>query len=231
MTMKILLVATSHSVLGESDRETGVWLEELASPYYVFQKEGCDITIISPEGGEVDIDPTSINEDNITVNAKRFLSDEDAMQALADTQSAVDTNPNNYDAVYFAGGHGTMWDFTDEPVTQLVESFYANNKPVASVCHGVVALVPAMDEQGDPVVKGKTLTCFTDAEERFVGLEDAVPFLLETRLRELGANFIGADNFVENVHVDGCIITGQNPASSKGCAEAVINQLAKAKAA
>nr|WP_298373671.1 type 1 glutamine amidotransferase domain-containing protein [uncultured Halomonas sp.] len=230
--LNILLILTSHSTLSadpaamDADK-TGVWFEELSTPYYALADAGAEVTLVSIDGGEVPIDPRSlkpVGENEASV--ERFLEDPAAMEAMETTQSLVDIDMTEYDAVFLAGGHGTMWDFpASEALASGISGMLENGKPVAAVCHGPAGLVSALNENGEPVVAGRRVTTFTNAEEDAVGLTDAVPFLLETRLRELGATVVVGPNFEPNVVVDGLLITGQNPASAAPTAAALIELL------
>lgn len=222
----ILLVMTNHADMGDTGKPTGVWLDEASHPWKVFTTAGVDVTLASPLGGDVPIDPRSLEA--IDEDGRAFL---DAFAPNSDTTvegtlSLADINPADYNAVFFAGGHGTMWDFPiHENVKKVGETIYANGGVVAAVCHGPAALIQMTTPEGAPLVQGKTIAIFTDDEERAVELEDVVPFLLETKLRELGANIQLAPNFQPNVAVDGRLVTGQNPASATGTAEGVLQAL------
>jgi putative intracellular protease/amidase len=225
---KILLVVTSHGQLGETGEPTGFWLEEVASPYYEFTDRGYEVQLASPQGGEPPMDSKSQQEQWQTESTRRFGNDSQAVQRLKHTWPLPEVDAGNYDGIFLAGGHGTMWDFpTDPHLTKLIETFNREGKIIAAVCHGVAALVPATGEGGKPLVAGKSVTSFTDSEERQVQLEKVVPFLLETRLRELGANFQGGPDFAPRVERDGNLITGQNPASSALAAQTAIAALAE----
>jgi len=224
---RALLVVTSHDTLGETGEQTGLWLEELAAPYYGLVDQGWSVTLASPKGGQAPIDPRSLGADFETEATRRFRADATAMTALAGTVPIADVTADQFDSFFAAGGHGTMWDFPTTPaLTRLVEAFDTAGKPYAAVCHGPVLLVPAQKPDGTPLVQGRKLTAFTDSEEAAVGLTDAVPFLLETRLRALGCHFESAADFQPHVVVDGLLITGQNPASSAAAAEALTRLVA-----
>ena len=228
-THRILFVVTSADRMGTAPDATGSWLEEIAAPYYAFKDARCDITLASPKGGAAPIDAKSLDEENQTPSTRRFEADEKAKQALATTVALSTINPSEYDAIFFAGGHGTMEDFpTSANVKHMVESFYATGKPVSSVCHGPACLVAAKKPNGEPLIKGHRFTCFTDEEETLVGLDKLVPFMLESRLSELGGKASTAAAFSANVVVDKHVITGQNPASAIPVAEAVIYYLRNA---
>jgi len=213
----ILMVVTSHDQIEAGD-PTGLWLEEFAIPYARFLAAGYAVTVASPKGGKAPIDPRSLGED-----AK---PDPEALAALAKTVPLDGLDLDGYVAVFFPGGHGTMFDLPTSAVVQAaVAHFVAEDQPAAFVCHGPAALVGATLPDGSSVVKGRKLTGFTDAEEHAVKLADKMPFMLEARLRELGAEFAGAENWQEHVVVDGNLITGQNPASSGKAAEALLARL------
>lgn len=225
-TNRILLVVTSADTIGNAHEPTGVWLEEIAAPYYTFRDARCEVTIASPRGGATPLDPTSLKDEHQTASTRRFEVDIKAQHALAHTIKLSAVNLTEYDAVFFAGGHGTMTDFpTDASVQQVVENFYRSGRPVASVCHGPACLVNATNARGEPVVKGHRFTCFSDAEETAIGASSYVPFMLETRLRELGGTPQMAEPFKSHMVADRQLITGQNPASSIAVAECVIYQL------
>jgi putative intracellular protease/amidase len=214
-TKRILIVTTSHDQLGDTGNQTGFHLEELTHPFYAFKDAGHTVDIASIKGGEAPIDPGSRKPDGENADsAERFLKDQAAMATIRQTLPIADVNPDSYDAIYLPGGHGTMWDMPDnETLAQLVSTFYQAGKPVASVCHGPAGLVGAKDTTGQPIVAGKRVNSFTDDEERAVELDAVVPFLLETKLRELGAKFEGGDTFTSYAVRDGNLITGQNPLS------------------
>jgi putative intracellular protease/amidase len=229
-TPSILFVVTSADRMGTAPEPTGSWLEEIAAPYYTFRDARCEVTLASPKGGAAPIDPKSNEAENQTASTRRWEADAKAAAALAATTALSSINPADYDAIFFAGGHGTMEDFpTNANVKHMVESFYAAGKPVSSVCHGPACLVAATKPNGEPLVKGHHFTCFSDAEETSIGLEKLVPFMLETRLNEQGGTSSVAAPFKAHVIVDRNLITGQNPASTIPAAEAVIYQL-RAKA-
>jgi putative intracellular protease/amidase len=226
---RVLLVVTSSSTMGSSPTPTGAWLEEVAAPYYAFKDARCSITLASPRGGAMPLDPKGAEEANQTASTRRFEADVKARDGILNTKKLSEINPADYDAVFFAGGHGTMDDFpTDASVKATVEAFFRAGKPVASVCHGPACLVQATDSKGHSVVNGRRFTCFSDAEETAIGAHVHVPFMLETRLSELGGTPVQAGLFESNTVVDGHLITGQNPASSIPVAEALIAQLRKA---
>ena len=224
---RILIVITSHAQLGDTGEKTGFWLEELASPYYVFVDAGAEVTLASIQGGLPPVDPKSDLPDSQTESTRRFLADQKAMGQLRETVAIAHLNASDYDAIFLPGGHGTMWDFpTSADLTRLIESFDQQQKVIAAVCHAPAALVPVKTQAGEPLVNGRLVTGFTNSEEKAVQLEAVVPFLLETRLGELGGNFQAAADFAAHVQQDGNLITGQNPASSGPAAEKVLSLLA-----
>ena len=229
LTHRILFVVTSANRMGTAPDPTGSWLEEIAAPYYAFRDARCQVTIASPKGGAAPIDPKSNEPANQTASTRRFEADATAQAALKATVTLASVNPDNFDAIFFAGGHGTMEDFPVHPtVKRLVEVFYALGKPVSSVCHGPACLVGATKPNGEPLVKGHRFTCFTNQEEIIVGLDKQVPFLLESRLTQQGGKAACTVPFAANVVVDEHLITGQNPVSAIPTAEAVIHKLRSA---
>ncbi|MFZ4540464.1 MAG: type 1 glutamine amidotransferase domain-containing protein [Rickettsiales bacterium] len=225
-TQRILFVVTSATRMGTAPDATGSWLEEIAAPYYAFTDARCEVTLASPKGGAAPIDPKSNTLEYQTASTRRFEADVKAQAALNTSTKLSEVKAQDYDAIFFAGGHGTMEDFpSDASVKSLIEAFYAARKPVSAVCHGPACLVNALKPNGEPMVKGHKFTCFTDAEETTVGMDKLVPFMLETRLADQGGFAVCELPFALNVVVDGQLITGQNPASAIPVAEAVINQL------
>ena len=228
--IKVLFVTTSHDKMGDTNYRTGVWLEELAAPYYVFTEAGFGLTIASPDGGPVPLDPKSESIIVATQRTKRFLKDEEAMNFLSNSIPLGEVEAEDFDAVFLPGGHGPMWDIADnKTVRKLLEAFNNANKPIASVCHGVVGLLALQDDNGELLIKGKQLTAFSNSEEESAGLAKVVPFLLESRLISLGAIYSKESNYTSHVVTDGNIITGQNPASSEGVAKKIVALLKEAK--
>ncbi|MDJ0600098.1 MAG: type 1 glutamine amidotransferase domain-containing protein [Crocosphaera sp.] len=226
MTKKILLVITSHDKLGQTGQKTGFWLEEAVNPYYRFVDAGFDVTLSSPEGGEPPMDDRSVQEESQTEDTRRFFKDETAQQQFKTTVPLTEIKAEDYDAIFLPGGHGPMWDLCqDQQLANLLEAFDRAEKIIAAVCHGPAGLILAKKADGTPLVAGKKVTSFTNSEETTVGLHEVVPFLLESKLCELGAEFVKTDDFQEKVVQDGNLITGQNPASSGAVAEAVITSL------
>lgn len=227
MSQRILMIVTSHARLGDSGKPTGIWAEELAVPYYTLRDAGVQVEIASPAGGAAPLDPASLKPvgQNPPV-IERFLADESAQRALAHTRVAADVDMAGFDALFFPGGHGTMWDLPhDAGVTRAAEQAFAAGKPIASVCHGAAGLVSARRADGRSIVEGLRVNSFTDAEEAEVGLTQVVPFALEQRLRELGARFEGAPNWQPFAVRDGLLITGQNPQSSALVAQQLLRAL------
>jgi putative intracellular protease/amidase len=226
--VKILMVLTSHDQLGNTGRETGFWLEEFAAPYYVLKDAGATITSASPDGGQPPIDPKSDLPENQTAATRRFRTDPAAQAELANTKKLVSVSAADFDAVFYPGGHGPMWDMPDNATSiALIEDFVKADKPVAAVCHAPVALINVRGKDGDYLIRGKRVTGFTDTEEEAVGLTSVVPFLLEDQLRERGGLFSKGPNWSSHIEVDGKLITGQNPASSEAGAKALLEMLRK----
>ncbi len=226
-SLLILIIVTSHAMMGGTDEKTGVWLEELTTPYYAFKDAGYDVEIITVSGGDVPIDPRSLSAEDKPDSVVRYMNDEVFKAAFKGTKSASEIKDlSKYAAVFFPGGHGTMWDYPNNDVLSgLINSAISADKPVAAVCHGPAVFVGVVDEAGVPIVKGRKISAFTNAEEDAVGLSDAVPFMLETKLKELGAEIVKTENFQPIAVEDGHIISGQNPASSGLVAELVLKNL------
>jgi putative intracellular protease/amidase len=227
--MKILMVITSHDQLGNTGRKTGFWLEEFAAPYFVFRDAGVELTLASPKGGQPPLDPKSDLPENQTSAMTRFKKDEAAQQALANTLKLEEVKAEDFDTVFYPGGHGPMWDLAEDPVSiALLESFYNSGKPIALVCHSP-GVLRHVSYKGEPLVKGKHVTGFTNGEEEEVNLTKVVPFLVEDELLRLGAIFEKVRNWVPFSIVDGRLITGQNPASSTSAAQKLLSVLAAEK--
>ncbi|MGQ4277415.1 type 1 glutamine amidotransferase domain-containing protein [Pseudidiomarina sp. E22-M8] len=225
--MKILMVLTSHDKLGDSGHKTGFWAEEFAAPYYAFKDAGAEVAVATPMGGQPPIDPNSEQADAQTTATVRLFEDRDALDQLATSLKLTEVNPDDFDAVFYPGGHGPLWDLVnDELSLQLIEKFWRQGKPVSAVCHAPAVLVNAKDQQGETLVKGRKVSGFTNSEEAGVGLTEVVPFLLEDRLIELGADYQKGDDWQSFVVVDGQLITGQNPASSEAVARELLKKLA-----
>ena len=229
--MKILMVLTSHDQLGNTGRKTGFWLEEFAAPYFVFRDAGVQLTLASPNGGQPPIDPKSDLPENQTPAMTRFKKDPAAQKALAYTVKLGDVKADDFDTVFYPGGHGPMWDLAESPVSiALIESFYNSGKPIALVCHSP-GVLRHVTYKGEPLVKGKRVTGFTNEEEEEVQLTKVVPFLVEDELKRLGAIFEKVPNWQPFSIVDGRLVTGQNPASSTSAAQALLKLFAGGKAA
>lgn len=226
MKIKILMVLTSHSKLGSTSEKTGFWVEEFASPYYVLADAGAEITIASPYGGQPPVDPKSELKDAQTPSTLRFYKDDIAIDKVARSVKLREIKYEDYDAVFYLGGHGPLWDLANDANSiKLIENFYNNQKPIAFVCHSPAALINVKAENGEPLVKGKHLTSFSNSEEDAVKLTKIVPFLLEDKLKELGAHYTKNNNWDSYVQQDGLLITGQNPASSEGVANLLLKTL------
>lgn len=228
--MKILIVLTSHALLGNTGEKTGFWIEEFATPYYYLVDNGAKVTLASPEGGQPPIDPTSDKPENQTESTKRFKNDEALQKKLSKTLKLSEISAKEYDAVFYPGGHGPLWDLAESEVSaNLIESFYNADKPVAFVCHAPAALKNVKNVSGEPLVKGKKVTGFTNSEEELVGLTDVVPFLVEDMLKENGGIYSKSNDFEAYALEDGLLITGQNPASSQKVAELLLTKLESKK--
>lgn len=224
--MKILMILTSHDQLGDTGKKTGFWLEEFTTPYYVFKDAGADITLASPKGGQPPLDPKSDDPSQHTESTRRFEADSAAQAAFANTTPLASITPDEYDAVFYPGGHGPLWDLAEDPDSiAVIETLYAAGKPVSAVCHGPAVLRHAKTSDGTPLVSGKSVTGFSNAEEEAVELTDIVPFLIEDELKAKGGNYSKGENWQSYTCTDGHLITGQNPASSAAAAEAVLNVL------
>ena len=226
MGKNILVVLTSHDRLGETGHQTGFWLEELATPYYVFKDAGAVVTLASPDGGNPPLDPKSDDVSAETPATIRFKADTVANEQLANTAKLQDVDASNFDAVFYPGGHGPLWDLIDNKQSiKLIEAFWTQGKPVSAVCHAPIALVNAKDENGEFIVKGREVTGFTNEEEEAVGLTNIVPQLVEDVMIERGANYSKKESWASFACKDGNLITGQNPASSEAVAELLLKAL------
>ncbi len=226
--MNVLFVLTSHSELGDTGEKTGFWIEEFAAPYYALTDAGATITLASPKGGQPPIDPKSAEPSNQTEATHRFDQDEALQQLLANTSKLSDVKADDFDAVFYPGGHGPMWDLNqDQNSIQLIQNFWKAGKPVAAVCHAPAVLLNVTDEQGAPLVNGKKVTGFTNTEEEAVQLTDVVPYLLEDELKRKGGHYSKSSDWASYVVTDGMLITGQNPASSEEAARTLIGLLKK----
>jgi len=228
--MKILIVLTSHSDLGNSGQKTGFWIEEFAAPYYVLADSGAELTIASPKGGQPPVDPKSESPEAQTPATERFYRDIEAIDKVAHSVMLSEVNQEDYDAVFYPGGHGPLWDLAnDEHSIHLIEDFYNHQKPIAFVCHAPAALLKVKAKNGEPLVKDKEVTGFSNTEEEAVNLTQIVPYLLEDELMKLGAKYIKGDNWGSFVKKDGLLITGQNPASSAEAARLLLSTIIEKK--
>ncbi len=227
--MKILMILTSHAELGDTGKKTGFWLEEFAAPYYVFKDAGAQIVLATPLGGEPPLDPKSDLPDAQTEATRRFKTDRAAQDALAQTLRLAEVRAADFDGVFYPGGHGPLWDLASDPNSiALIEGFLSAGKPVAAVCHAPGVLRSVKTAAGEPVVKGRNLTGFSDSEEKAAGLTEVVPFLVEDVLKALGAHYSKAQDWQAHVVTDGLLITGQNPASSEAAARTLLQALEQA---
>ncbi len=220
-TPNVLIVLTSNDKLGDTGNKTGYWLEEFASPYYTIRDAGANVEIVSVLGGKPPVDPGSTAEQWLTEDTEKLEKDEAAQAQLASTKSIEEVKASDYDGIFFPGGHGPLWDFPgNATLANLIEDFDRQDKPIGSVCHGTVALVDVKNTDGTPIVKGKKISAFTNTEEEGVQLTNVVPFLLEDKFKELGANYERGDDFTSFTVTDGNLVTGQNPQSSVATAKA-----------
>lgn len=224
--MKILVVLTSHDQLGNTCKKTGFWLEEFAAPYYAFKDAGTDITLASPRGGQPPLDPKSDDPSAQTDATRRFKADKAAQALLANTHKLQDMKAGDFDAVFYPGGHGPLWDLAEDADSiALIQSTLAAGKPVAAVCHAPGVLRHVKSADGQPLVQGKSVTGFTNSEEEAVGLTGIVPFLVEDMLKNNGGHYSKSGDWQPHVVSDGLLITGQNPASSEPVAQALLKML------
>ena len=220
---KILMVLTSHDKLGDTGKKTGFWLEEFAAPYYVFIDAGIEVTLASPLGGQPPLDPKSDDESSQTKFTHRFKADSSAQHALATTLQLSKMSASDFDAVFYPGGHGPLWDLAEDTSSiHLIETMFAQGKPVAVVCHAPGVLRHVKTPEGNPLVHGKLVTGFSNTEEQAAGLTDVVPFLVEDMLKENGGNYSKGEDWQAYVKSDGLLVTGQNPASSEEAAKALL---------
>ena len=224
--MNVLMVLTSHDQLGNTGKKTGFWLEEFAAPYYVLKDAGATVTLASPRGGQPPLDPKSDAPDSQTDATRRFKKDPAAQAELASTKKLAEVSAAEFDAVFYPGGHGPLWDLAnDKSSVALIEAMQAAGKPVAAVCHAPAVLRDAKGPDGKPLVAGKKVTGFTNTEEEASGLTAVVPFLVEDMLKGKGGQYSKAGDWQPHVLTDGILITGQNPASSEGAAQALLKLL------
>ena len=223
---KVLFVLTSHDELGNTGHKTGFWIEEFAAPYYKLLDKGINITLASPKGGQPPVDPKSDTPESSTPATERFKKDAETQKKLAHTLMLADIKESDYDAIFYPGGHGPLWDLSeDKNSIKLIETFYSHNKPVAAVCHAPAIFLHAKNKEGEPLVKGKKVTGFSNEEEEAVQLSKVVPFLVEDMLKENGGDYSKLSNWQPYAIQDGLLITGQNPASSELVAEKLLEIL------
>ncbi|MCK0189200.1 type 1 glutamine amidotransferase domain-containing protein [Arenibacter sp. F20364] len=224
--MKILFVLTSHDKLGDTGKKTGFWIEEFANPYYTLLDKGADITLVTPKGGVAPIDPSSDTPETSTRDTERFKNDAVAQDKIKNTLALSKIDPSDYDAVFYPGGHGPLWDLANDTTSiALIETFNRQKKPIGFVCHAPAALKGVKNEDGSPLVKGKKVTGFTNTEEAAVQLTNVVPFLVEDMLKEKGGTYSKETDWAAYAIQDGNLITGQNPASSELVAEKLLASL------
>ena len=224
--MRMLMVLTSHDTLGDTGKKTGFWLEEFAAPYYVFKDAGAEITLASPKGGQPPLDPSSDTEDAQTDATRRFKGDEAAQRDLAHTAVLSTVSADGFDAIFYPGGHGPMWDLSEDADSiKLLERFFSSDRPIGAVCHAPAAFKHPKAADGKPLVSGKTVTGFTNTEEEGVGLTEVVPFLIEDMLKANGGNYEKGADWASFVVTDGKLVTGQNPASSGDAARKLLDLL------
>jgi putative intracellular protease/amidase len=224
--MNILMVLTSHDRLGNTGKATGFWLEEFAAPYYTFKDAGVTLTMASPAGGQPPLDPKSNEPDSQTPATERFHADKNAQEALAHTLPLAQVREADFDAVFYPGGHGPLWDLAESAASiALIQAFNRANKPTSFVCHAPGVLRNVKAEDGSPLVKGRNVTGFSNSEEAAVQLTDVVPFLIEDEFKRLGAHYSKGPDWQSHVVTDGLLVTGQNPASSEDAAEALLGLL------
>ena len=227
--MKILMILTSHDQLGDTGKKTGFWLEEFAAPYYVFKDAGAEIVLASPKGGQPPLDPKSDDADAQTDDTQRFKKDTAAIDALAHTMKLAEVSGDEFDAVFYPGGHGPLWDLAEDAHSiKLIESMAAAGKTVSAVCHAPAVFRHTKSADGSPLVKGKQVTGFTNSEEAAVQLTQVVPFLVQDMLEANGGLYQKGPDWQSFIVTDGKLITGQNPASSAAAAHAVVAQLQSA---
>ena len=224
--MNILMVLTSHDQLGDTGKKTGFWLEEFAAPDYAFKDAGAQITLASPKGGQPPLDPSSDTDDAQTDDTRRFKADKAAQERLANTEVLSSVSADGFDAIFYPGGHGPLWDLAeDKDSVALIERFAADDRPVGAVCHAPAVFRHTKGADGKPLVSGKKVTGFTNTEEEGVGLTDVVPFLVEDMLVAKGGEYRKGDDWSSFVVVDGKLVTGQNPASSAEAARQLLGLL------
>jgi putative intracellular protease/amidase len=224
--MSILMVLTSNDRLGDTGKKTGLWLEEFTTPYYIFRDEGVKVVLASPKGGRPPIDPRSEEPQAQTDSTRRFFKDKEALHAFENSAQLSTIRPDDYDAVFYPGGHGPLWDLAEDAHSiKIIEALFAAGKPVGAVCHGPAAFRHTKGPDGAPLVQGKAVTGFSNSEEAAVGLTEVVPFLVEDMLKQHGAHYSKGDNWQPYVRIDENLVTGQNPKSSEGVAWLFLDKL------
>jgi putative intracellular protease/amidase len=224
--MSILMVLTSNDRLGDTGKKTGLWLEEFATPYYIFRDEGVKVVLASPKGGRPPVDPRSEEPQAQTDSTRRFFKDKEALHAFENTAQLSTIRPHDYGAVFYPGGHGPLWDLAEDAHSiKIIEALFAAGKPVGAVCHGPAAFRHTKGPNGTPLVQGKAVTGFSNSEEAAVGLTKAAPFLVEDMLKQHGAHYSKGDNWQPYVRIDENLVTGQNPKSSEGAAWLFLDKL------
>lgn len=228
--MKILIVLTSYSKLGNTNEKTGFWIEEFATPYYIFKEAGAQITLATPNGGQPPIDPKSDTPENQTPATVKYKNDKSLLKLMANTLRLEDVSEKNFDALFYPGGHGPLWDLaTNKNSIQLIEDFWDAKKPIATVCHAPSVLLNVKNEDGNFMISGKNVTGFSNTEEKAVQLDKIVPFLLEDELKNKGGIYTKKEDWQSYAVKDGLLITGQNPASSEAVAQELLSLLASTK--
>ena len=224
---KILILTTSHNKMGDTGHPTGSWVEEVAAPYYILADAGISVTIASIAGGIVPFDPNSQKPDAVKAEAaQRFIKDEAVQAALQATSALAALKPDDFDGIFLPGGHGVMWDLPENKIlADWLKKYDSDGKIIAAVCHGPAGLTGALGADGKPLVAGRRVTGFTNAEEKAVGLDHVVPFLLQSKLRELGGVFESGGDWQPHAVRDGNLITGQNPMSSELVGENILQAL------
>ncbi|ART80486.1 type 1 glutamine amidotransferase domain-containing protein [Oceanisphaera avium] len=224
--MKILMIMTSHAKLGDTGKDTGLWLEEFAAPYYVFKDAGAKLTLATPKGGRPPVDPNSLGPDALTPATERLAQDAAANAEFSNTLALNSVSANDFDGIFYPGGHGPLWDLANNPDSaRLISQMLSQHKPVAAVCHGPGVFRQVNNAQGQSWVLGKRVTGFSNSEEAAAGLTEVVPFLVEDMLKEQGGHYYKSDDWQPHVETDGLLITGQNPASSAATAQALLDKL------
>ena len=226
LVMKILMILTSHEDFGTSGRKTGFWMEEFAAPFYRFKEAGAEITLASPLGGQPPVDANSLGDDFQSDDTRKYANDPETQELLANTKRLEDVKADDFDAVFYPGGHGPLYDLTDNAASlALLTDFHAADKPIGAVCHGLAALIKAKSKSNEPIVAGLEVTGFTDSEEAAVGATDIVPYSIEQELKNAGATYRSAEDWADFSIRDGKLVSGQNPGSSDSVARLLLEAL------